>query len=465
MPAVASAEVGPEWVIIDSTDTSSEMGRSVAIDHDGNLIVHGINFSCVPMDPWCGCDGSFTIKMTPAGHTLWVRTTSEGNGIDPLNSPIPAPVVDASGNIYVTGPNTIKYSSTGDLLWQRPRGCDLDIDSNGNVYVLDCALSLSVVKYTPSGDTAWVRDYVDAMEVDDGGNVYCAFPNREVGGLDVIKFSTSGDTLWHYNYPEPMVSTTPSYAHMSLDDQSNVYLAWVGRVYGLDYVWEILKISSAGEWLWDRQYEYSSLSSGSLIDVAVDATGSIYLVGVTGSDYAVTLKYSPAGDLLWSNPCDSTAGGWPNALCLDAGGNVYITGHRYINSQPFTVKYAATGELLWIRRYGNSWTDPNRWHPTAESRDIVADSSGSAYVTGDIFYGNLTNLSDFLMLKYSDPVGDLDCDGVITLSDVVLLGNVIDGLIDLTGTCGGGQADVDEDGDIDDDDYNTLFDIISSIGP
>ena len=45
------------------------------------------------------------------------------------------------------------------------------------------------------------------------------------------------------------------------------------------------------------------------------------------------------------------------------------------------------------------------------------------------------------------------------------VGNYLDGLIDLTGTCGGGQADVDQDGDIDENDYNLLYDVGVGVGP
>ncbi len=50
-------------------------------------------------------------------------------------------------------------------------------------------------------------------------------------------------------------------------------------------------------------------------------------------------------------------------------------------------------------------------------------------------------------------------------ADVVLLGNFLDGLIDLTGTCGGGQADADGDSDIDEDDYILLYNVVAGVGP
>jgi hypothetical protein len=61
--------------------------------------------------------------------------------------------------------------------------------------------------------------------------------------------------------------------------------------------------------------------------------------------------------------------------------------------------------------------------------------------------------------------GDVNCDGYVDLTDVVSLGNHIDGLIDLTGTCSEGKVDIDSDGDIDEDDYNLLYDTVADVGP
>jgi len=56
---------------------------------------------------------------------------------------------------------------------------------------------------------------------------------------------------------------------------------------------------------------------------------------------------------------------------------------------------------------------------------------------------------------------DMNCDGWFDLADVVLLGNVIDGLIDLTGTCGEDKGDVNMDGNLDEDDYEMSFDLVT----
>jgi hypothetical protein len=53
----------------------------------------------------------------------------------------------------------------------------------------------------------------------------------------------------------------------------------------------------------------------------------------------------------------------------------------------------------------------------------------------------------------------------IDLSDVVRLGNYLDGLIDVSYGCLECAGDVDQDGDIDEDDYNRLYDMVAGVGP
>jgi hypothetical protein len=61
--------------------------------------------------------------------------------------------------------------------------------------------------------------------------------------------------------------------------------------------------------------------------------------------------------------------------------------------------------------------------------------------------------------------GDVTCDGVVDLQDVVALGNIVDGLLDPAGTGGVYTADCDGDNDWDNDDYNLLYDVVAGVQP
>jgi hypothetical protein len=59
--------------------------------------------------------------------------------------------------------------------------------------------------------------------------------------------------------------------------------------------------------------------------------------------------------------------------------------------------------------------------------------------------------------------GDVNCDGVIDLTDMILLGNILDGLFDPAGTGGVYSADVDADNDWDEADYDLLWDVVTGV--
>ena len=123
---------------------SSDIGNSVAVDGEGNIIVTGLSVAGTSSD-------YFTIKYSPSGDTLWTaRYNGPGNNVDVAASL----VVDDFNNIYVTGFSTgsgtlrdyatIKYNSSGLQQWvQRYNGpgnnddepVAVTIDNSSNIYV------------------------------------------------------------------------------------------------------------------------------------------------------------------------------------------------------------------------------------------------------------------------------------------------------------------------------------------
>ena len=208
---------------------------AIAVDGSGNVYVTG--YSC-----GSGTDFDYvTIKYHPNGDTAWVRRyNGPGNSADEAF----AIAVDGSGNVYVTGVTnyegysgtyadyaTIKYSPDGDTIWVRTYNGDgnsidwasaIAVDSSGNVYVTGVSYGYgganydyATIKYYPNGVVAWVRehngradsvDYALAIAVDDSNNVYVTgFTSVWVWGRDytTVKYYPNGDSPWAKEYNGP----------------------------------------------------------------------------------------------------------------------------------------------------------------------------------------------------------------------------------------------------------------------
>jgi alpha-tubulin suppressor-like RCC1 family protein/subtilisin family serine protease len=132
---------------------------------------------------------------------------------------------------------------------------------------------------------------------------------------------------------------------VSLDSAGNVY------VVGGYAAFTTVKYDPAGNLLWEK-----SLGSRGII---VDAGGNIYFSAPQ------LAKYDPDGTLLWTRSESYTKG----VLALDSAGNSIVATANTL------AKLSPAGQLLWTRNYQGS-------DGVQYSRAVTTDSSGSIIVTG-----------------------------------------------------------------------------------
>jgi hypothetical protein len=141
--------------------------------------------------------------------------------------------------------------------------------------------------------------------------------------------------------------------------------------------------------------------------IAVDAAGSAYVTGWTGSGAsfpkvlpaqstlaggkdAFVAKLNPAGNaLVYSTYLGGASNDSGNAIAVDAAGNAYVAGSTYSLNFPtanayqstnrgqqnaFVAKYNPSGSLLYSTYLGGNGSD--------SAAGIAIDSAGNAYVTG-----------------------------------------------------------------------------------
>ena len=171
---------------------------------------------------------------------------------------------------------------------------------------------------------------------------------------------------------------------------------------GNDYA--TIKYDADGNELWARRYNgpwNDNMGNDAASSLAVDDKGNVYVTGFSqgsnSDDDYVTIKYDATGNELWvkryNGPGNNNDGA--NSVAVDGAGNVYVTGGGYGSEslQDYTtIKYDAGGKELWIRSYNG----PANEYDIATS--MAVDAAGNVYVTG-YSPGSPSN-NDFATVKY-----------------------------------------------------------------
>ncbi|MDF7815235.1 SBBP repeat-containing protein [Hymenobacter sp. YC55] len=413
-------------------DNSDDVAVDVAVDAAGNVYVVGSSQSSGSSNV-----DYVTIKYAANGQELW--KTRYHNPLNSYGRPVKL-VVDAAGNVYVTGSNamevgfgtdylTLKYDgATGQQLWEARYGgtdrgsasaADMALDNAGNVYVTGGAFGVSSAEYATvkydgaTGQQLWEARYnalgsfyngASRLVLDAAGNVYVSgiFNSNSRIVFATIKYNgTTGQQVWDARFPTFGTGTGATVDGLTVDAAGNVYITGKSDYIAFSSECLTIKYAANGQQLWVARYKGPDNGYGEGAAVAVDAAGDVYVMGRTISNNTGTqgfvVKYARTdGRQLWETRYGGVAGfTYPVDLALDAAGDVYITGATAYDFA--TLKYAAaTGRQLWEVRYNG----PGNGNDQAVA--LALDAAGNVYVTGSsAFFSNDNSGSDYATIKYS----------------------------------------------------------------
>lgn len=311
----------------------------------------------------------------------------------------------AAGLTFVLAASSGRASAQ-TLLWTRTynspdnrfdAGVSVAVSPDGSVYVAGDTVQLTkglgnilLRKYSPEGAVIWTRrydgpnhweDYGTGVAVAADGSVYVSggsLVTAQDARCLLRKYSPTGDLLWMRTRPPADPGVGVAVVATGGTSTEVIYVSG-----GL----ELLKYSSAGELLWTKPHGALRVDRGYRLAAAAD--GSVCVLGETLVDYPGPSyhydkwlrKYSPAGELLWTKPF---GGGAPRAtgfadVAAAPDGSFYVTGTTRIEGQPTNLvlrKYSATGTVLWTRSYH---TDDGR---SERGRAVAVASDGSVFALG-----------------------------------------------------------------------------------
>jgi Beta-propeller repeat len=345
MTAKYSAAGDRLWVQSFTTIGEGDAGTDIAVDHEGNVYVTGYN-----VETSTGFD-IITIKYSSGGVELWVRRYDSGSGED-----VPAAIACDGSGIYVTGRSnsdytTIKYDFNGVQQWVRSYNgpgnssdapAALVVDAAGNIYVTGQSPGsgtnddYATIKYDAAGTQQWVRRYdgptttfasdydrAVALALDAAGNVFVTGNSSD--DFATVKYDAAGTEIWIRRYNGPGAGADWANA-IAVDASGNAYVS--GSSYGnstTQYDFATLSYDPSGTVRWTERYNGPGDSYDTPYSIAVYSSGEVYVSGSsggigTGLDYATT-KYARVITSVESGPADAPRGAFafqsdPNPFML-----------------------------------------------------------------------------------------------------------------------------------------------------
>lgn len=229
------------------------------------------------------------------------------------------------------------------------------------------------------------EDDAYAIDVDNAGNSYVTGRSYNGNNYDIttIKYDNTGNLIWSKNY-SGSTNLDDYPVKIMVDFQNNIIVGGRVSVTGGTYA-VLLKYSSSGTLIWSKMFGGAQGTASSLGSLDLDYAGNIYMWN-SGSEANracfVMIKCSQNGDTLWTKKIVDTlnAGANPVKIVADSSGNSYAVGN---NSRFFyLVKVSSDGELIWKSRRVNT-----------TANDFCLSRSGEIYVAGSVYRANVYDFS------------------------------------------------------------------------
>ncbi len=223
-----------------------------------------------------------------------------------------------------------------------------------------------------------------ALGNDSLGNLYIA--GTYGGNVFIAKYNTTREVAWNHTR---VSAISADITDIAVDASGNIFI--VGTLDDGDGNLSayLAMYDTYGNSHWNHTWRKLTVNYGYGIDV--DNLGNVYLAGSITDDWyhidAFLAKYNAAGNSVWNRTWDKNTADEAKAVAVDSSGDICITGSS--GSSPFAAKYYSNGTSAWNQS----------WNPTgSEGLSVAFDPLGNVFVGGSTYVG--TSIAAFIT-KYS----------------------------------------------------------------
>jgi hypothetical protein len=354
---------------------ANDKGKAIAVMPNGDCYLtgyfgSGVNFGGTTLTS-SGDNDIFIVKTDAGGNVRWAKRAGgaerdRGHGV----------AYDRFGNVYVTGIFTHAANFSGTTITNTGKG------------------GAFLAKYDTSGNFKWVRPaggccdttQANSLTIDADGNVYVAGffegttsygPNNlsSSGSTDITlaKFDSSGNVLWLKQAGGPY------------EDEANS-----------------IKIDTATQ----RLYVTGQLDDHGYFDTQY--------VGAAGNRDVFVACYDLNGQSLWAKAYGGVLRDIGQAITLDAGHNIYVTGT--FNDTAVFGSYTLSGFPL-ADFFVSKFSSAPAAQPTVQAQNLSADSVNCSDLALTFVPGNGTGR--LVIARAAVPVNTAPVDGITYNADAV----------------------------------------------
>ncbi|MFK8103471.1 MAG: T9SS type A sorting domain-containing protein [Saprospiraceae bacterium] len=246
--------------------------------------------------------------------------------------------------------------------------------------------AMFLAKLTDIGDTIWTRDIATMTDpclgfsalIDANGDYVIAGKRHDlIAGTENVYFAktdSDGNLLWTKQYFETSTQSSEILDIKSTNDQGYILVGSLGSEV------LVIKTDQQGNSLWTKSFGFSNQDKAHAVAVNNDGT---YIVGGSSVGFVgyapFILKLSTAGEKIWEKSIPDLIQGGVADLIVDDAEDIVVTGSKFAffsNYAPegFLAKLDADGEQRWL----NKFEDPNlQYHGHS-----VRQTSDGGYIIG-----------------------------------------------------------------------------------